>query len=259
MSENDGVIGIQGGGRLSVWRDWLAESPAGDLFVYYKMSGMEQHTPIDKEMDIKLRLTAAPALQFNKPEGPASTGSNDGFYLQATTSLPYTLMNKVFKAAVVGKRFDLSEGLISTHIIIEKGMVEADSAGNLLIQAHFGGSFYGSIYIKGRPQYDATLRAIRLAELNYDIQSSSLLLRLGKSLLANKIGDELIKRSVFQLQPYFDKARAMINSSLEKQWSPAVKSTGKVQDIIVQSVSAEKEMLVLELACTGNVMVEINL
>lgn len=223
------------------------------------MNGVEQNKPMEKEMEIKLRLTAAPALQFNKPEGPASTGGSDAFYLQATASLPYSLMNKVFKAAVVGKRFELSEGLISTHIIIEKGMVEADSAGNLLIQAHFGGSFYGSIYIKGKPQYDAVLRAVRLADLTYDIQSSSLLLRLGKSLLANKIGEELMQRSVFPVQSYFEKATATINSSLEKQWSPTIKSTGKVQELLVQSVSAGKEALVVELACNGNVVVEINL
>ncbi len=208
-------------------------------------------------MDLQLRLSAAPAVQFIRPDGTVNAGSHDGFSLQVNAILPYPAINQILFAYLGGKRFDLSEGLINTHIIIQKGMVEADAAGDLLIQAHFTGTFNGSIYIKGKPQYDATLKAIRLTQLTYDLESTSLLLRLGKSLLASKIGEELANRSLLPLEPYFQKAEKAINENLQKQWTPGIRTTGKVQEILVQSVNAEQESLVVQMSCTGNLVMAI--
>ena len=73
------------------------------------------------------------------------------------------------------KRFDLSQGIIKNHIIIEKTTVAGTPEGNMKITVDFSGSFDGTAIFTGKPVYNADKKLIEVQNLDYDLQTKTYL------------------------------------------------------------------------------------
>ena len=132
-------------------------------------------------LNISIGISATPVISFEKPVAVSSevptlspATKEDGFSIFLEAALQYDSLSNVLNGYLAGKRFELSEGLIKKHMIIEKTTVSGDTTGNLLIRVDFGGSFNGTAYFTGKPVYNAEKKTIEVESLDYDIKTKNL-------------------------------------------------------------------------------------
>lgn len=226
---------------------------------------MEQSQAKNDELQIRIGIAAAPAVSFSRDANPAAPlpnspepVSNDGFQINLEATLQYSSINRILNGYLAGKRFELVEGLINKHVVIEQAAVSANAGGNLLIRVNFSGSFDGIVYFTGKPVYDAALQAVRVADLHYELQSKSFLLNTAKWLLNNKIVSELNNRTLIPLPPYFDSARMALDSWLNREWTSGVRGKGTVSTLMLEEVKALPEHLLLRCVSSGKLVVSVS-
>ncbi|OLY92703.1 hypothetical protein BUE76_13005 [Cnuella takakiae] len=238
---------------------------AGYFNLHPKSIRMEQPQAKNNMLQIKIGITAAPAVSFVKEPAVASAlpnlspaMGNEGFQINLEAALQYDSLSRVLNGMLAGKRFEVSEGLISKHVVVNSTDVRADSSGNLLIRVDFGGSFNGTVYFTGKPVYDPATKSVLVADLAYNLQSRSFLLNTAKWLFDKKIVGELRKRTVFPLNDYYDTAKVALNEWLNKEWTRGIRGEGSISDLQLETVAAQREHLLIRSRCNGKLVVKVS-
>lgn len=241
----------------------------GYLTLNPKFLHMEDMKAQNDYLHINIGITASPTVSLVKPETGAVPVPNlapapnqEGFSIFLEAALQYDSLSTVLNEYLVNKRFDLSEGLIKNHIVVQKTEVVPDSSGNLVIKMDFTGSQKGTVYFIGQPVYHPDTKTIEVEGLDYDLKTNSFLLKTAKWLFNKKIVNELRKRASFSMVPYYDSASRTLNSWLNREWTKGVRGSGTVSDLKLVEVQALPEHLLIRSNCAGklNVLIsEINL
>lgn len=238
---------------------------AGYFNLHPKAIRMEQPQAKNNELQIKIGIAAAPAVSFVKEPAVAPALPNlspamgkRGFQINLEAALQYDSLSRVLNGMLAGKRFEVSEGLISKHVVVNSTDVRADSSGNLLIRVDFGGSFNGTVYFTGKPVYDPATKSVLVADLAYNLQSRSFLLNTAKWLFDKKIVGELRKRTVFPLNSYYDTAKVALNEWLNKEWTRGIRGEGSISDLQLETVAAQREHLLIRSRCNGKLVVKVS-
>lgn len=237
---------------------------AGYFNLHPKQIRMEQPKASNNELQIRIGISAAPAVSFVPAVAQAAPlpnlsapAANEGFRINLEAALQYDSLSRVLNGYLAGKRFDISEGLLSRHVVVQQTDVRADTSGNLLIRVNFSGSFDGTVYFTGKPVYDAATQTIRVADLHYDLQSRSFLLNTAKWLFNNKIVSELKKRTEFPLAQYYDTARVALGGWLNKEWAKGIRGEGSVSELRLDELKALPEHLLIRSQCNGRLVVKV--
>lgn len=219
---------------------------------------MENIKAANDFLHINIGITASPEISFSRPEdeitplpdvsGPA--GKN-GFNIYMQAALQYDSLSQVMNGMLMNKRFDLSEGIINKHIVVEDARVSGSAEGNMLIEVQFSGSFNGQVVFSGTPVYDAVAKTIFVKDLQYNLQTKNVLLKTAKWLFTRKIRTEMEKYTRFYLSDYYGAAATAIETQINKEWMRGVKSFGKVEELNLLSVEALPDHLLLRTQCKG--------
>ena len=216
-------------------------------------------------LNINIGITAAPVVSFVKPDIAPSRVPNlgtstaaPGFNIYLEAALQYDSLGKLMNGYLAGKRFEISEGLIKRHIVINETAVAADTLGNLRISVDFGGSFNGTVQFTGKPVYNATEKRIEVADLDYDLSTRSFLLKTAKWLFNKKIVNELRKYASFDLGQYYDTATVTLNDWLNREWTKGIRGAGAVKDLQLTSLYAMPEHLLIRSNCTGTLGIVVS-
>src|SRR5947199_2457564 len=159
---------------------------------------------------------------------------------------------------MANKRFDMNQGLIKNHIIIEHTSLSGTVEGNMLIKVDFTGSFDGTAYFTGKPVYDPEKKLIEVQNLDYDLQTKNLFLKTAKWLFSSKITSELKKYSSIDLSSYYDTASKTLNSWLNKEWTKGITGSGSITDLKLTAVHALPEHLLIRSNCVGKLNVLVS-
>ena len=237
----------------------------GYLALNPKRLHMENMNAKNDFLHINIGITATPVISLVKPEGGVTTVPNlagapnkDGFSIFLEAALQYDSLSRVLNSYLLHKRFDLSDGLIRNHIIVQNTEVVADTMGNLVIKMDFTGSQKGTVYFIGQPVYNHATKTINIEGLDYDLKTNSLLLKTAKWLFNKRIVTEMKKYASFNLTNYYDSASRTLNGWLNKEWTKGIKGSGNVQDLKLVSVHALPEHLLIRSNCTGKLAVQVS-
>ena len=218
----------------------------------------------DNQLHVNLGITATPVVSFIKEDNSITTvpdlsggAGSGGFNINLEAALQYDSLSTIMNGYLVNKRFDLSEGLIKRHIIIQNARFSATDDGDMLVQLDFIGSFSGTAFFSGKPIYVDSTKSIVINELDYDIKTKNLFLKTAKWLFNKKIVNELKKYSTIPLSSYFDSASLSLNQWLNKEWTKGIKGAGTITDLKLSSVQALPEHLIIRSSCKGNLSVTV--
>ena len=238
---------------------------AGWFALHPKKLRMENITAKNDFLNINIGISATPAVSLIKPDAQAipvpnlTSGNNPGgFNIFLEAALQYDSLTAVLNTYMLHKRFDVTEGLIKNHIVIEDTKVTGDTAGNLLIKLDFAGSFKGTVTFFGKPSYNVATKSIEVQNMEYDLQTKNVLLKTAKWLFSNRITSELKKYTVFNLSSYYDTATKTMNEWLNKEWTKGIKGAGKVADLKLTAVHALPQHLLIRSNCVGKLAVQVN-
>jgi hypothetical protein len=202
---------------------------------------------------------------FLKPYGQAlevpfaDEPNRNGFAFALEAALPYNSLSKVVNTFLKGKRFEITEGFINQHIIIDHCNLKGGTADNVIVEVLFSGSFSGTAYLTGKPVYNATTQKIELKDFEYDLKTNNFLLKGAKWLFNRIILDEIQKYTVFDVTPYYNRATLQLNEALKKQWANGIQVSGKVEQLAVTGVQAQQQHLSVALQCLATMQVTLSI
>lgn len=223
---------------------------------------MEQTQATTDLLNVTLGLATTPQLRFLKAFGVEQTvttgNQTNGFVLEVEAALSYAALSAALQTALQGKRFSLSEGLISQHVVADSCTLYSE-ANKLVVGVTFSGSFRGTVYFKGTPVYNAAAQQIELADFDYDLQTKNLLLKGAKWLFDKIISEEIIKRSRIDLAPVYKTATAKATSILNAEWATGVQAKGNIEQIALTKIETQPQQLLLRCRCRGTLQLAISL
>jgi hypothetical protein len=237
----------------------------GFLNLHPKKLRMENINAKNDMLNIQLGISATPVISFQREEtgytevpNLSSVNNKDGFNINLEAALQYDSLSQVINTYMAGKRIDVTEGLLKKHVIIQKSTLHGDSTGNLRIKVDFTGSFDGTAYLYGKPEYNEATKSIEVKDLDYDLQTKSFFLKTAKWLFNKRIISELAKFSSISLESYYDTASQTLNTWLNKEWTKGIRGSGSVSDLKLTSVSAYPQYLMIRSHCEGKLNVLVS-
>ena len=237
----------------------------GYFALHPKKLRMENINAKNDLLNINIGISATPVVSFEKPDiaptiVPDLTSANNpgGFNVYLEAALRYDSLSNVMNGYLANKRFDFSEGIMKKHIIIQNINVSGNSKGELLIRVDFTGSFDGSAYFIGIPEYNAEKKSIEVRNLDYDLKTKNVLLKTAKWLFSNRITDELKKYTSFDLSSYYDTASTTLNTWLNREWTKGIRGSGSITDLKLTAVHALPEHLLIRSNCVGKLSVVVS-
>lgn len=211
-------------------------------------------------LNLNLRLNATLGFTFVKTPGRQQTvpsSGADGFALQMEAALPFEALSRTLNTYLQGKRFQLSEGLIRQHVVVDACRLYSNLRDSLVVEARFSGSFGGTVYLTGRPVYDAVAQKITLQNFDYDLETKNLLLRGAKWLFDKLILEEIRKYTVVDVAGLFKTVQVKLNEVLNKEWAKGIQAAGMTERLELTGIQAQQEQLVISLRCNGTLQVTI--
>lgn len=213
-------------------------------------------------LNLSLALAATPAITFANATGREQTvpalqaGGANGFALELQVVLPFDHLSNVLHTYLRGKRFELSEGFIKQHVIVDACKLYGNGK-NLLVEVQFSGSFSGTVYCTGLPVYDEAMQIIKLKNFDYELKTNNFLLKGAKWLFDKIILDEIQKYTIIELSDYYKNATESIQSLLNKEWTKGVRAAGSVTTITITGIEVQPQQLLIRSRCSGSLQLTI--
>ena len=216
-------------------------------------------------LNVYLGLSAKPVISFEQPlqesswiPNIANFSSRPGFNIFLDATLNYDSLSAIMNQQVAGLSFDFKKAFVKKKFIIDECKVYGGGVEKLIIKINFSGTNSGVMYLTGKPVYKEDTRSIEVEDIDFDIKSKNVLLGSADWLFNKKITKEISKYARFDLGPYIDTARTVINSQLNHQWMDGVKSYGSIDDIRLIGIYPMQNQLVIRSNCDGNLSVKVD-
>lgn len=97
-----------------------------------------------------------------------------------------------------------------------------------------------------------------MKELDFDIQTKSVLLKTAKWLFNKRILDELEKNTVFELKDLLNESKSNIVSAINTEITKGVKMSGAVNKISIKEIYLDKGNLLLRSEVKGILKIKID-
>ncbi|MBD0331167.1 MAG: DUF4403 family protein [Chitinophagaceae bacterium] len=240
----------------------------GYLSLHPKKLHMENITATNDLLNINLGIAATPVISFER-EGEEKSSVPDlspsglnGFNIHLEAALQYDSLSKVVNQYLINKRFDFEEGFIKKHVIIKNVQITGNESRNLIIRVAFTGSHDGVALFSGTPVFNSSTKKIEVPDLNFDLNTKSLLLKTAKWLFNERIKNEIKKYTSFDLTNYYVLATKNLNTWLNREWSRGIKGSGTVHDLKITALHTLPQHLLVRSNVSGNLSVlvsEVNL
>ncbi len=212
-----------------------------------------------KRATLNVLLTVQPMISTNSVaqqrtplpnQAPYKNG--DGFQLAISVKASYDSINKLMNQSMMGMDIPFN----NKHIIIDSLQVLGQQDQKLLVEVHFSGSKKGVFYLVGRPFITPEQHFV-MSDVEYDLNSKSVLLKTAKWLFDKRILEELSKAADYDLNPLLQETKVSINQQLNTALAEGVFLSGKVDQLSVSSlVLGSKEFYMLTLV-SGNMKLKM--
>jgi hypothetical protein len=179
-----------------------------------------------------------------------------GFSIYTDALLNYDSLTNILQSTMYKKRFD-AEGT-GKYIIVEKVQVYGSDGRKLNLKMAFSGSVTGTFFLSGTPVYDALSKELRMEDLDYDIQSKSVVVKTGEWLFNGKITRELARATRFNVKEYekmlIDRTNAAFNTELRR----GIYMKGGVHTVNIEKIYPFTDALVIRFSSKGDLEVLVN-
>jgi len=135
-------------------------------------------------------LKPLPPIRIAPPAG-------DAFQLEAMSSVPLSVVDSLLSATLSGRTFNAGGRVVKIAKARIYGGGDKAVLGVTLIEP-----FAGEIFLKGKPLFDSSSNTVRLAEVDFDLQTRSFLTNTADFLLHGTIKDAIAKAAVLDLTTF---------------------------------------------------------
>lgn len=177
----------------------------------------------------------------------------DGFNLLADVTVDYIILSTNLDKQVQGKEIKIG----NRKFIITRGKVYGGGNSKIIVELTFRGTREGTIYFTGTPVYDKTTNKLTVPDLDFELQTRSLLLRAAAWILNARITNELRSAVQFDITSILANVKTTIETNLTKQISANVSSTCYITDVNLVGIFPTHDNLIIRPLLIGDLSVDV--
>ncbi|GLH74065.1 hypothetical protein GETHLI_25670 [Geothrix limicola] len=189
--------------------------------------------------------TPLPDLELNASPRP-------GFRLRVEADLAYTHASQQLAAQVVGKTFETAKGRFE----ITSARVWGDQ-GKALLEIGLKGRITGKVTLSGKPLSDPATSSLRLADLDFTLDSQSWLARMGDWIYHSDLQKLITDKAHFLMDQQFQGLRDMVQTGLNRQLAPNLRLSGSLKAFRVAAVTTGPDGFKSQAYLEGEVQVDM--
>jgi hypothetical protein len=187
------------------------------------------------------------------PPFKIGNNQNNDFAVSLSTDIPIKEAENLAKSYAVGQVFQPGGKRIEVRDIQMFGQND-----KIVVNTTFSGSYNGSLYLVGRPVFDAVKNTVYLEDLDYDLQTKDFLLKSAKWLFDKTILKKMKEACVFPLDDNVKFFKEMMNSQIQNyKFNNNVSLKGFVNDIKVNDMKVLKDKIKIYVSSSGNLNVDV--
>ena len=176
------------------------------------------------------------------PDISGRTNKN-GLQIPLTTSVSFKSINAQIKKSFKSTEIELK----GRKINITKIKLIGGKDGKAIFAVNFNGWREGIIYLTGKPVYIEAEKTVKFEDLDFELETKSVLLKTAKWLFNKKLASEIQSKLKFSLESTLKKATTeadkAMNQTFQMKGYGALKLKGNINKIEIQEVAILKEAL----------------
>jgi len=189
---------------------------------------------------------AQPASPLPNLKLPAGYTSN--FRLALNTDLFYKDLLAIAGPMLLNKDLG-SDG----KVVIVKELEIYGNGDHLVVRAVTAGSLEGTFYLTGKPVFDPRTNVFSVKDLDFDLQSRSLLLNTADWFLHGTIRDSIQQKLTMDLGGRLAQARELAGKAVARvKLADKVYLSGNVKSLTLNDVMVQKDRLSIQLSAEGD-------
>jgi len=215
-------------------------------------------------LNLFLGLSARPVIRLDKPDETtkqlpmlAPFKTNTGFNIFLDAVLDYDSLSNLVTSKLKDQRYEFDKAPVKKIFIIKQIQFIGQDNEQMVIKVDFEGSDKGTIYLTGKPVYDAEQRIMQFTQLDFDIRTKDLLVKSAGWLFNKKILREIQSYSQFNLGSLIDSSIITINQQMNREIIPGIKSYGKMNQLVLLGFYPFKENLVIRSNISGEMNIKV--
>jgi len=241
-----------------LWKQ--AETPfavPGYGFVQLHPSALHLSNPIIRNniLTTSLVLEAKPKFTSERPTANYTSLPllnvtekipNDTLQLYTDLHLDYDSLSTIINRFIGGTSLNIQK----KNVILDSIRITGANNKKLIFKVAFSGDKRGVLFITGKPSFNAVLQQIELTEVDFDIETKSVLLKTAKWLFSDRILNEITKSSKQDLKPQLNLLLKELNKSLHFEQN-GFRISGLISHMVVEHLYPETDRLIVRVAATG--------
>jgi hypothetical protein len=190
----------------------------------------------------------APQPVLPLPNLKQPLGYSNNFRLAVNTDLFYKDVLAIAGPMLLNKDLG-SDG----KVVIVKELEIYGNGDYLVIRAVTAGSLEGTFYLTGKPVFDPRTNVFSVKDLDFDMQSRSLLLNTADWFLHGTIRDTIQQKLTMDLSSRLAQAREMAGKAVARvKLADKVYLSGNVKSVTLNDVLVRKDRLSIQLSAEGD-------
>ena len=166
------------------------------------------------------------------PDLELNASPRQGFRLRVEADLSYAHASQQLAAEVVGKTFDTDKGRFE----ITTARVWGEQ-GRAILEIGLKGRIVGTVTLSGKPLSDPASSSLRLADLDFTLDSRSWLARMGDWIYHSDLRRLLTDRAHFLMDQQFQGLREAVQAGLNRPLAPGLQLSGTLASFRVAAVT----------------------
>ena len=213
-----------------------------------------------KDLAVTLGLSCLPVI--NTLSSPSPTiplpdlsvcKLGDGFNLLTDIILDYKTLSANLNTQIQGREIKIGR----RKFIFTQGEIYGGGNSKINIKLSFRGARKGTIYFTGTPVYDNTTHKLSVPDLDFDIKTRSLLIKVAAWMLNAQITNQLRSAAQYDLTNTLANAKMTIETNLSKQISASISSVCHISDVNLVGIFPTYESLIIRPNLKGDLSVEV--
>jgi len=244
-----------------IWKvidDPISLGKYGYLSIQPKAISLSDIQFVNQKALVFLNLDFQPSISTIKPshvakELPALSEykKRDGFDINLEITGTYDSLNSILNSQLSGKSVMIKKN----EVIFNSVSIEGASDDQLNLKVDFGGKRKGTLYLKGKPEFDTLTQIISFPDLAFDLETKNTLLKSAKWLFNSKITDAIRKKAIFDLTPQLIEAKKRIQIEMNRELSEGINLKGNLHNMTVKGMYPSFDKLVIRLNTQGEVYI----
>lgn len=232
----------------------------GFMYLFPKSMAFSKPSFSKDKVNIDLNLVVSPIVSTNKREIKEIAlpkleeyKKKKGFDLSVDIKASYDSLSSILNKQMKGKILDLK----GKKIIITQLAINGTQDNKMLFKMTFEGAKKGTLYLTGVPQIDTVKQILYMDQLDFDLETKSVLLKSAKWLFNDKILQEIKTNAVFEMTTLLEESRKMISKQLSTNINDDVAMKGNIDEIKIKTIYLSEQSIIVRAELNGDLKLKI--